>query len=90
MAVANLFGGLLLAAGALFALSCGLCTGYVGIVSVVMLFDEKSRDTLAFTAPFLLAGIVATAVGVGLFWGGILMLRASRTASEDRRPDRGG
>ena len=87
VALKALIGGLLLATGTLIALSCGLCTGYFGILSVGSLFDEKSRDTLGFTAPFLLAGLVATAVGVGLAWGGLVLLRASPKGDEGTPAD---
>ena len=87
-AIRELVGGLLLLAGILITPTCGLCTGYFGILSIESLFVDQRSNTLAFTAPFLLAGIVATAVGVGLAWGGLVLLRASPKVDKGTSVDR--
>ena len=77
-ALKRLLGGLLLAVGIILALSCGLCTGGFGIYAIILLFDEKSRGGSLVISPFLVAGLVATAIGVGLAWGGLAILRTPR------------
>lgn len=89
-AIRGLLGGLMLAAGGIIALSCGLCTGYVGIVSIAAQFTDGNRANLADASPFLLVGIVATAVGVGIAWGGVAILRASSGSGEGGAFDRDG
>lgn len=88
VALTKLCGGLMLAAGIIIAVSCGLCTGYFGVVATVLLFDSKSRIASLFISPFLVAGLAGTAVGVGLTWGGLAVLRASPVARQGRPADR--
>ena len=73
-AIRRLFGGLLLAAGILMALSCGLCTGFFGIMSLVAAFQGERGD-FGTVGPFLGFGMIGTVIGIGLAFAGRNLLR---------------
>lgn len=73
-ALRKFFGGLLMAIGGLMALTCGLCTGYFGILSVIELF-QNGASSFSDIAPVMLIGLLATIAGIAMVWGGIQLMR---------------
>ena len=63
-----------MAAGGLIALTCGLCTGYFGILSIGELF-QNGAGSFPEIAPVMLIGLLATIAGIAMVWGGIRLLR---------------
>lgn len=74
--VLGFFGAMLIGVGALIAVLCGLCTG---VFFIGGLFggrgDMFGGVDIAIMSLFI--GGIPTAIGVGLFYGGRAMLRAS-------------
>jgi hypothetical protein len=84
--VARFFGGLLIAAGALVAALCGLCT-LVFIIggSLSSNSSEFGGDGMVVVA--LIVGGVPTVLGGLMIWGGVAIVRGRRRRDPKVRPD---
>jgi hypothetical protein len=66
-------GALLVAAGALIALLSGGCSMFVLALTISEL--ESAPERLAQNAIFLAVGLIPMAIGVGLVWAGLRLMR---------------
>lgn len=82
MSAGGFFGALLIVAGALLALLCGLCTLVVIAVSVSAPATSGSDNYGggAMIPVALLLGGVPTVFGGLMVWAGIMLIRSSRKA----------
>jgi hypothetical protein len=71
-------GMLLMSAGGLLALLCGLCTLVLSIGFIASPGTVQSAANLTFLLIPLIVGGVPTAIGVMLFWIGLGMYREGR------------
>ncbi len=78
MAGRRFVGMLLMAAGGLLALLCGLCTAVFSVGFIVSATDGRYPTQLSPLLLPLIIGGVPTAAGVTLFWVGLNIFRDGR------------
>ena len=77
--VKRFFGGLMMTAGGLIAVTCGLCTGFFEVMTLAQ--DARNGD---WVVP-LIIGVAPTLVGIGLFLGGRSLFRSANEPSPGTR-----
>ncbi|HZZ87255.1 MAG TPA: hypothetical protein VFE13_02880 [Caulobacteraceae bacterium] len=89
MSAGGFFGGLLIVAGALLALLCGLCTLLVIGVSVEAPATSGGQNYGggAMIPVALLLGGVPTVFGGLMIWAGIMLMRSGRKRPEPAKPE---
>jgi hypothetical protein len=79
MGAGQFFGLLLLIAGVLVALLCGLCTLVViGVSLAAPVSHPQNYGGGAMIPVALVFGGLPTAVGAGMIWAGVALIRAGR------------